>query len=118
MKKIKQQEGFTLVEMLIVMAIIGILAAIAVPRFINMNTEAQIKACHSNVATLNTAIEMYKAKNEKDPAAIANLWTAADGGVLNAELLCPVTKKNTYQFITGSAYPAVECSDHGDAAGN
>ncbi len=119
MRKLKKDErGFTLIELLIVIAILGVLAALAIPRFINMNKEAQIKACHTNVATLNTAIEMYRAKNNSDPANVAALSTGTTA-VLQSSLTCPVTGEvGAYSFLDASdAGKGVVCSEHGDATG-
>ncbi len=57
--KVKEEKGFTLVELLIVIAILAVLAVLAVPRFINMQADAAAKACLSNRASLETAIEQY-----------------------------------------------------------
>ena|SRR5690554_4160026 len=58
-KLMKEENGFTLVELLIVMVIIGLLVAVAVPRFINMRTEAQRSACEATQASMQTAVEQY-----------------------------------------------------------
>jgi type II secretion system protein G len=53
------RKAFTLIELLIVVAIIGILAAIAVPNFLNAQTRAQIAKVESDMKSLATALEMY-----------------------------------------------------------
>ncbi len=55
----KTKQAFTLIELLIVVAIIGILAAIAVPNFLNAQTRAKVARVESDFRTLATAIEMY-----------------------------------------------------------
>ena len=57
MKTIKQ--SFTLIELLIVVAIIGILAAIAVPNFINAQLRAKVTRAYSDMGALGTALDMY-----------------------------------------------------------
>ena len=62
--KKKMRKGFTLVELVGVVAIIGILAVIAVPKFVNMTESAKVSAFESNVDVLKTAITMYMADNQ------------------------------------------------------
>ena len=52
-------KGFTLIELMIVIAIIAILAAILIPNFIRAREEAQYSACESNEKNIATALNMY-----------------------------------------------------------
>ena len=63
MKEIHNSNAFTLIELLIVVAIIGILAAIAVPNFLNAQVRAKIAKAHSEMKTFVTATEMYRMDN-------------------------------------------------------
>ena len=64
LSKIKNRKGFTLIELMIVVAIIGILAAIAIPQFASYRQRAQDSAAKSALKNLATAQEDYYVKND------------------------------------------------------
>ena len=65
-EKRNEESGFTLVELLVVMLILGILAAIAVPAFFSQRDKAQDADTKSGVRTAQTAIETYATDNGGD----------------------------------------------------
>ncbi len=69
----KSRKGFTLVELLIVVLILGALAAIAIPRIIGGATSAKKNACATNIDLINSQIELFYANNDKWPAAITDV---------------------------------------------
>jgi general secretion pathway protein G len=62
----KTQSGFTLVEILIVVVILGILAAIVIPQFTDASTEAKTSSLCSDLQTVRSQIELYKIQHNDD----------------------------------------------------
>jgi prepilin-type N-terminal cleavage/methylation domain-containing protein len=65
--KIRKQRGFTLIELAIVIIILGILAAIAVPKFLDVKSTAVTAATKALAANVNSALNIYLAKNKDYP---------------------------------------------------
>ncbi len=63
----KAKSGFTLVEILIVVVILGILAAIVIPQFTEASTEARVSTLMSDLQTLRSQIELYKVQHNDNP---------------------------------------------------
>lgn len=84
----RSESGFTLVELLVVMLILGLLAAIAIPSFFNQRDKARDADAKSAVRTAQTAMETYATDNggsylAADPAALITIEATlndADGG--------------------------------------
>lgn len=73
MKKV--QQGFTLIELMIVVAIIGILAAIAIPQYQDYVTRAKLSKAVSYVDPIKTALAVYSQENSGSFPASADPWT-------------------------------------------
>jgi len=68
MKRIvRNEQGFTLVELLIVVIILGILAAVAIPQFGSSTDDARLQSLNSNLATLRSAVELYYQQHGEYP---------------------------------------------------
>lgn len=61
-RTLKKRKGFMLLELIIVVAIIGILAAVAIPNLVGMTDEAKVAKIQSDLSTIATAMEVYHVK--------------------------------------------------------
>lgn len=104
------QRGFTLIELMIVVAIIAILAGILIPNFVNARAQAQTAACESNLRSIATALELYYADNQVYPSAAGapvqpSLLTANGVAYLNNTPRDPAAQAGsaTYSLTTTQA---------------
>jgi general secretion pathway protein G len=63
----KRREGFTLIEIMVVVVIIGVLAATIIPQFMGTTHDAKVSTAKSNIAELETALERYNIHMDRHP---------------------------------------------------
>jgi len=74
----QKKKGLTLVELLVVVLILGALAAIAIPRITVSANTAKANACKTNVDTINTQLELYYNDNGSWPSTLSDLTSDAN----------------------------------------
>lgn len=102
----KSKKGFTLVELMIVVLILGALAAIAIPRIVGGSAAAKSNACKANIDLLNSQLELYNANLGGYPATL-DVLTGNTAYFPDGPPLCPVT---------GQAYPNALVNNRVDAS--
>lgn len=102
MRKFLGKGGFTLVEIMIVVAIIGLLAAIAIPNFMKAREKAQTNACVANLRQVDGAITLWAlddSKSSTDAVTMADLVP----DYIKAAPACPAG--GTYTLVTVADTP-------------
>jgi general secretion pathway protein G len=91
----RKQSGFTLVEILIVVIILGILAAIVIPQFTNASQDARKNSLTSQLQTLRSQVELYKLQHLDENPPGLDTAGAIDGATAWAEFLVKTDADHT-----------------------
>lgn len=89
-KHLGKKSGFTLIEIILVVVIIGILAGIAIPRMGGKTKKAQIAQAKSNIAALSMAVQEYEMMNGQYPTSLDLLLDESKGGPFMEKKVVPV----------------------------
>lgn len=113
----KLNRAFTLVEILIVVVILGILAAVVIPQFVNASDEAQVGNVETQLRTLRTQIQLFRAQSDTN-AFPALVPAESDGAVtwepmITDQLLqaAPVNPRTNSSEVTATSETGVDGMD-------
>ena len=117
--KRSKKAGFTLVEIMIVVAIIGLLAAIAIPNFVRARTTSQMNACINNLRQIDGAKQQW-ALETKQAATASPAYTDISVYLKNA-VSCPSAGSDTTfagSYTINDCQTAPACSSKGGGSAN
>lgn len=112
----RNNKGFTLIEIMIVVLIIGILLAVAVPSFLKARETSRAKSCVSNLKQIESAKEQWAMDNRKtgtDTPTAEDLWGGTDPYIKQAPI-CP--SGGTYTINAVEADPTCSIGTNGPSS--
>jgi prepilin-type N-terminal cleavage/methylation domain-containing protein len=104
------QKGFTLVELLVVIVILGILAAVVVFAVSGSTSKAKDSACKSELSSLQTAVEAYNASTGSYPTAMSQLTTGSSKFLRSTPTLYGLSSANDGSLVLTSTGTSQGCA--------
>lgn len=105
--KEKERKGFMLLELIIVVAIVGILSAVAMPDILGMTNDAKAARIQADLSAIGTASEMYYVKNGEYPTALSQLVDTTGANGYLKKMPEPPDKSVTYTMGSKGEVTAV-----------
>lgn len=105
-KKMRENEGFTLIEIIAVLVILGILSAVAVPKFLDLQDEAKKKTAEALAAAAQSQLSMYYSQEMLNTGSESTAW---DNVIANAQTECNRVEKSTF------TNPTLTCDGSGSS---
>lgn len=104
------RKGFTLIELVMIIVILGILAAVAMPKYLDLQDEAKVAGCKGAVGGLRSAISIWYANNA---ASGSTAWPAVSDITTMMQHGVPENPYNNSTAITTSATKATNAGNYG-----
>ncbi len=99
-----KRRGFTMIELIMVIVILGILAAVGIPRYIDLSSQARTSAAKGAIGTIRAAISMQYAQNVANGTAAASAMPASITGALFQDAVVPTNPLSPSANTVVSAY--------------
>jgi len=109
-RKLRLSRGFTLLELMIVISIMMILMAVAVPMYNQAIVQARESVLRSNLSTLRSVISQYTLDKQKAPQSLDDLVT---GGYLRQIPVDPMTRQTNWEVVQEDVLMAVDQQEPG-----
>lgn len=113
MKSLKSTKGFTLIELVVVIAILGILAGIAIPRFLDATASARGSKIIADMRTIDSAVMIYNAKTGNITTASSNLTATKETSTAFKLLATWPTPPTGKAVVMGNANSQVTITSDG-----
>jgi general secretion pathway protein G len=99
-----RQSGFSLIELLLVLVILAVLAAVVVPKFTNRTEQARVTAAKTDISMLDTALDAYEIDNGRYPGSDEGLAALVSAGGASKTWKGPYIKKDVPVDPWGNPY--------------